>query len=91
MIPWHEALQPIEVCVSFHDDVFPLFPDILSVSWDPASRSAESGCSIAERRADEFFQRAFDCLKRVVEVPAQDRFDGASGVGSSWLAGVTLA
>jgi type II secretory pathway component GspD/PulD (secretin) len=28
----------------------------LSAYWDPVACSAESGCSIAERRADEFFQ-----------------------------------
>jgi hypothetical protein len=55
MVLGHRALQPIEVCVSFHDDVFPLFADILFAYWDPVTRSAESGCSIAERGADEFF------------------------------------
>src|SRR5208282_2689305 len=36
------------------DDVFPLLPDILCAYRDPAARSAESGWSIAERRAGEF-------------------------------------
>ena len=40
--------------IQTNDDVFPRLPDILCAYWDPAAGSAESGWSIAERRAGEF-------------------------------------